>query len=74
MSDFCTNTSPDVFEETGCAVYVKLTPIFEMVECSEVENINLLKVDGVIRKAKFCENMEGKICSQSTLNFELKRV
>ena len=74
MSDFCTNTSPDVFEETGCAAYVKLTPIFEMVECSEVENINLLKVDGVIRKAKIGENMEGKFCSQSTLNFELKRV
>lgn len=30
MSDFCTDTSPDVFEETGCAVCVKLTSIFEI--------------------------------------------
>ena len=41
-----------MFEETGCAVCVKGTSIFLMAECSEVENINLLKVDGVTRKAK----------------------
>ena len=28
MFDFCTDTSPDVFEETCCAVCVKLTSIF----------------------------------------------
>ena len=52
VKDYCTDNSPDVIEETTCAVCVKLTSIFEMVERSEVENINLLKVDGVTRKAK----------------------
>jgi hypothetical protein len=42
VSNFCTDTSPDVFEETGCAVCGKLTPICEMEEHSEVENISLL--------------------------------
>ena len=52
VSDFCVYTSPDVFEEAGCAVCGKLTPICEMEELSEVENISLLKVDGVTRKAR----------------------
>jgi hypothetical protein len=52
VSDFCADTSPDVFEETGCAVCGKLTPICEMEELSEVENIDLLKVHGVTRKAR----------------------
>jgi len=52
VSDFCVDTSPDVFEEAGCSVCGKLTPICEMEELSEVENINLLKVDGVTRKAR----------------------
>ena len=63
MSDFCTDTSPDVFKEIGCAACVKLTSIFDVVECSEVENINLLKVDGITRKAKNLWNTEGKIWS-----------
>jgi hypothetical protein len=50
--DFCADTSPEVFEEAGCAVCGKLTPICEMEELSEVENVNLLRVDGVTRKAK----------------------
>ena len=41
---------PEVFEETGCAVCGKLTPICEMEELSEVENLSLLRVDGVTRK------------------------
>ena len=49
---FCADTSPDVFEEAGCAVCGKLTPICEMEELSEVENVSLLKVDGVTRKAR----------------------
>ena len=52
VSDFCADTSPDVFEEAGCAVCRNLTLICEMEELSEVENINLLKVDGVTRKAR----------------------
>jgi len=36
----------------GCAVCGKLTPICEMEELSEVENISLLKVDGVTRKSQ----------------------
>jgi len=40
------------FEETGCAVCGKLTPICEMEERSEVENISLLKVDGITRKVR----------------------
>ena len=52
VSDFCADTSPDVFEETGCAVCGKLTPICEMEDCSQVENINLLKADGITRKAR----------------------
>jgi hypothetical protein len=52
VSDFCADISPDVFEETGCAVCGKLTPICEMEELSEVENINLLKVDGITRKVR----------------------
>ena len=51
ISNFCTDTSPDVFEETGCAVCGKLTPICEMEELSEVESLNLFKVDGITRKA-----------------------
>ena len=53
ISEFCADTSPEVFEEVGCAVCGKLTPICEMEELSEVENISLLKVDGVTRKARF---------------------
>jgi len=52
VSDFCADTSPEVFEEAVCAVCGKLTPICEMEELSDVENINLLKVDGVTRKAR----------------------
>ena len=52
VSEFCVDTSPDVFEEAGCAVCGKLTPICKMEELSEVENITLLKVDGVTRKAR----------------------
>jgi hypothetical protein len=52
VSGFCHDTSPDVFEEAGCAVCGKLTPICEMEECSEVENISLLKGDGITRKAR----------------------
>ena len=52
ISDFCADTSPNVFEEAGCAVCGKLTPTCEMEELSEVENINLLKIDGVTRKAR----------------------
>src|SRR6202046_5734060 len=52
VSDFCADTSPEVFEESGCAVCGKLTPICEMEELSEIENVSLLKVDGVTRKAR----------------------
>jgi len=52
ISDFCADTSTEAFEEAGCAVCGKLTPISEMEELSEVENISLLKVDGVTRKAR----------------------
>ena len=52
VSDFAADTSPEVFEEAGCAICGKLTPICEMEELFEVENINLLKVDGVTRKAR----------------------
>ena len=45
VSDFCADTSPDVFEETGCAVCGKLTPIYEM----EV----LAKVDGITRNVRY---------------------
>jgi len=37
--DFCADTSPDMFEEAGCAVCGKLTPTCEMEELPEVENI-----------------------------------
>ena len=53
ISDFCVDTSPEVFEETGCAVCGKLTQICEMEELSEVENTSLLKVDGVTRRARY---------------------
>ena len=52
ISDYCADTSPEVFEEAGCAVCGKLTAICEMEEISEVENIHLLKIDGVTRKAR----------------------
>ena len=50
--DFCADTSPETFEEAGCAVCGKLTPVGEMEELSEVENIGLLKVDAVMRRAR----------------------
>jgi hypothetical protein len=52
VSNFCADTSPDVFEETGCVVCGKLTPIYEMEEHSEVENISLLQVDGITTKVR----------------------
>jgi len=52
VSGFCADTSPEIFEEAGCAVCGKLTPICEMEELSDVENVILLKVDGVTRKAR----------------------
>ena len=52
VSDFCVDTSPEVFGESGCAVCAKLTPVCKMEELSDVENVNLLKVDGVTRKAR----------------------
>jgi len=48
--DFVLILSRDI-EESGCAVCGKLTPICEMEELSEIENVSLLKVDGVTRKA-----------------------
>jgi hypothetical protein len=45
VSGFFADTASEVFEEASCAVC-------EMEELSDVENINLLKVDGVIRKAR----------------------
>jgi hypothetical protein len=53
ISDFCAGTSSEVFEEASCAVCGKLTPICEMEELSEVENVSLLKVGGVTRKARY---------------------
>ena len=41
-----------MFEEAGYAICGKLTPICEMEEISEVENISLLKIDGVTRTAR----------------------
>ena len=52
VSDFYADTASEAFEEAGCAVCGKLTPVCEMEELSDVENINLLKVDGVTRKAR----------------------
>src|SRR6204780_1896282 len=52
VSGFSADTAPEAFEEDGCAVCGKLTPVREMEELSDVENINLLKVDGVTRKAR----------------------
>ena len=52
MSKFSADTAPEVFEEAGCAVCGKSTPICQMEELSEVENVGLLKVDGVTRKIR----------------------
>ena len=52
VSDFCADTSPRVFEVAGCVVCAKLTPLCEMDNLSEVENVSLLKVDGITRKAR----------------------
>jgi len=52
VSDFCDDTSPGVLKRLAVAVCGKLTPICEMEELSEVENISLLKIDGVTRKAR----------------------
>ena len=51
VSDFCADTSGEVFKEAGCAGCGKLTPVCEMEELSDVENTNLLKIDGVTRKS-----------------------
>ena len=63
VADFCADTSPDVFEEAGCAVCGQLTPICKMEELAEVEDINFLKADGVTRKAR---------CKSSDLVNELR--
>jgi hypothetical protein len=41
-----------MFEEASCAVCGKLNPFYEMEALSEVENINLLKVDGITKRAR----------------------
>ena len=41
-----------MFDETGCAVYGKSTPICGMEALSDVENIDLLKVHGVTGKSR----------------------
>jgi hypothetical protein len=53
VSDFCADTSSKVFEKGGCAVCRKLTPICEMEELSEIENVSFLRVDEVTRKARY---------------------
>jgi hypothetical protein len=87
VSDFCVDTSPEVFEEAGCAVCGKLTPICEMEELSDVENINLLKVNGVTRKAR-CKSSDpvrqlrgpilapdcNRVCSICVESLEKKKV
>ena len=50
VSDFCGDTSPDMFEEAGCGVCGKLTPTYEMEELSVVDNIAIFQVDGVTRR------------------------
>ena len=57
VSGFHADTSPEVFEEASCVICAKFTPICEMEELSEVENIDLLKVDGVTRKAR-CKSFD----------------
>ena len=51
-SDFCDDTSPAKFVESGCAVCAKLTPLAEMQELSITDGLNLsvLEKDGVTRK------------------------
>jgi hypothetical protein len=47
IRDFCTNTSPNIFIESGCGVCGKLTPWDNLSELSNVKNINLLQRKGV---------------------------
>ena len=75
MSNICTGISQDVFDETRCAVCVKLTSTFEMVECSELRISIYWKLMELREKPKFCENTEGKICSHWNLkefNYRIK--
>jgi len=87
VSAFCADTAPEVFEEAGCAVCGKLIPVCEMEELSDVENISLLKVDGVTRKAR-CKGSDpvrelrgpilahdcSKVCSICIESLEKKKV
>jgi len=48
VSDFCVDTSSEVFEEAGCAVCGKLTPICEMEEpinFKSVPNVLVFKIN-----------------------------
>jgi hypothetical protein len=47
IRDFCTETSPEMFTESECAVCGKLTALNHLSGLQEVKNLDLLKRDGV---------------------------
>jgi hypothetical protein len=50
--DFCNDTSPETFVESGCAVCGKLTPNCEMEDLTKIKDIELLAVEGVTRMVR----------------------
>jgi hypothetical protein len=47
--DFCNDTSPSTFMESGCAVCGGLTQYSDLTNISDVKNIKILAADGVTR-------------------------
>ena len=61
-SNFCKDTSPQAFEESGCAVCGKLTLLTELQNLSELElNLDVLTQQGVtqIERKSSDDNLEG---------------
>jgi len=57
ISDFCTETSPNAFIESGCAVCGKLTKAKELIELSTLDlNLDVLKASGVT-----ADNIENEV-------------
>ena len=71
ISDFCKSTLPNKFEEAGCAVCGKLTPLFDLKSLSNLDlNLDILKQSGVTQKERLSskhpiEDLEGPVLDKS---------
>jgi hypothetical protein len=57
ISNFCKDTAPNMFTESGCAVCGKLTPMNELSKLSELDlDMSILTQTGVTQQERTCES------------------